>query len=178
MSRLMTAAVLLAACAPCALAQPQAPVEIPIGMPDTRRIESFANGDIRHSRSSDIYFFVVQATDKSGHFWLQCERRGPFTVAISMVGAGEKLQRSQRVSIKADDGPARRLDLVVFENFVAIATRHEGKPDENATIFMDALAAAKQTFTVSYAGESHDFDAAPLQEPRARFMALCGQQKS
>jgi hypothetical protein len=153
----------------------QAPTEIPIGLPDTQRIETFANGDIRHSRASDIYFFVVQATDKTGQFWLQCERRGPFTVAVAMVGGGEQRQRSQRVTVQADQNPPRRLDLVVFENFVAIATRHEGKPDENASVFMDALSSARKTFTVSYGGSSHDFDVGDLQAPRARFLALCRQ---
>jgi hypothetical protein len=164
----------LAAAATSALAQ----ANIPIGLPDTRRLESFANGDIRHSRSADIYFLVVQADDAAGQFWLQCERRGPFTVAVAMVGAGEKPQRSQAVTIRADNGTARRLDLVVFENFVAIATRHEGKPDENASVFMDMLQSAKRTFTISYAGVSHDFDMRHVSAPKARFQALCRQQKS
>jgi hypothetical protein len=152
--------------------------DIPIGLPDTRRIETFANGDIRHSSSADVYFLVVQATDKAGQFWLQCERRGPFTVAVAMVGAGERPQKSQLITIRADQGAARGLHLVVFENFVAIATRHEGKPDENATIFLDLLQNAKQTFTIAYAGESHDFDTSHLSAPRMRFMTLCRQQKS
>jgi hypothetical protein len=162
---------------PPAFAQTPAPAEIPIGLPDTRRLESFANGDIRHSPGADIYFFVVQASDRSGQFWLQCDRRGPFTVAIAMVGTGEQRQRSQRVTVQPDQGPPRRLDLVVFENFVAIASRLDGKPDENASVFMDALTAARKTFTISYGGSSHDFDVAPMQEPRTRFLALCRQQK-
>ena len=75
-------ATLIAALTPQASAQTAAPTEIPIGLPDTRRIESFANGDIRHSPVADIYFLVVQASDKTGQFWLQCERRGPFTVDL------------------------------------------------------------------------------------------------
>jgi hypothetical protein len=151
---------------------------VPIGLPDTRRIEAFANGDIRHSAAADVYFLVVQAKDESTQFWLQCEKRGPFTVAIAMVGVGDKLQKSQLVTIQADRGTAKRLNLVVFENFVAIATRHEGKADENASIFLDALRAAKKTFTVSYAGESHDFEVSHLAAPHARFLAMCRQHAS
>jgi hypothetical protein len=157
-----------------AVAQP----DIPIGLPDTRRLETFGNGDIRHSATADTYFMVVQATDEAGKFWLQCERRGPFTVAVAMVGDTDRRQRSKVVSIRADDGEPRRLNLVVFENFVAIATRYEGKPDENASIFMNTLQGAKKTLTIAYGSESHNFDISHLSEPRARFMALCQRQKS
>ena len=149
---------------------------VPIGLPDTRRIEAFSNGDIRHSSSADVYFMVVQATDNAGQFWLQCEKRGPFTVAVAMVGATDKLQRSQVVTIRPDGGATRKLDLIVFENFVAIATRFEGKADENASVFMDTLNSAKQTFTIGYAGVSHDFEVSHLSAPRARFQALCTRQ--
>ncbi len=159
-----------------ALAQPAG--EIPLGLPDTRRIERFANGDIRYSPAAGVYFLVVRATDQSGQFWLQCERRGPFTVAIALVGAGERPQRSQLVAIQADGGRVRRLDLVVFENFVALATRHEGKPTENASIFMEVLESAERTFTVSYGGTSHDFDVGELAGPRSRFLELCRQTAS
>jgi hypothetical protein len=168
----------LAAFASSAVAQSDIPTDIPIGLADTHRIETFANGDIRHSRSADIYFMVVQATDKAGQFWLQCERRGPFTVSVAMVGVTDRVQRSQQVSIRADDGPTRKLDLIVFQNFVAIAMRHEGRPDENTSVFMDMLQSAKQTFTIAYADESHNFDIRSLSAPRARFLALCRQQKS
>lgn len=166
----------LATCADGALAQ-QKQQNVPVGLPDTRKLESFANGDIRHSTAADVYFLVVQATDDAGQFWLQCERRGPFTVAVAMVGAGDKLQKSQVVSIQSDGGAVRQLNLIVFENFVAIATRYEGRPDENASIFMDALQSAKKTFTIAYAGSSHDFDVSQLSAPHTRFQALCRQQK-
>jgi len=123
-----------AALAASALAQQSG---VPIGLPDTRRIEAFSNGDIRHSSSADVYFMVVQATDNAGQFWLQCEKRGQFTVAVAMIGATDKLQRSQVVTIRPDDGAVRKLDLIVFENFVAIATRFEGRADENASVFME-----------------------------------------
>jgi hypothetical protein len=176
MTRLIMTAAICAAMASAALGQTPAPAELPIGLPDTKRLETFANGDIRHSPASDTYFFVVQASDKAGQFWLQCEKRGPFTVAISMVGGGEQRQRSQRVTVQADQSAPRRMDFVVFDNFVAIASRHEGKPDENASIFMEALNAAKKTFTVSYPGSSHNFDVGPMEAPRGRFLARCRQQ--
>jgi hypothetical protein len=179
MTRLTTIVAICAAMASPAMAQAPAavpaPAEIPIALPDTKRIESFANGDIRHSPASDTYFFVVQASDKAGQFWLQCEKRGPFTIAIAMVGGGEQRQRSQRITVQADQSAPRRMDFVVFDNFVAIASRHEGKPDENASIFMEALNAAKKTFTVSYPGSSHDFDVGPMEAPRGRFLARCRQ---
>lgn len=164
-------ALMLLAVPAAVSAQPDG--EMPLGFSNTRRIESFANGDIRHSPASDIYFFVVGATDKSGRFWLQCERRGPFTVAIALAGAGDKPQRSQLVTLRADGGPPRTLDLVVFDNFVAIASRHEGKPTENASIFMQMLEGAQRTFTVSYGGQSHEFDVGGLAAPRKRFLELC-----
>src|SRR4029079_3953972 len=74
-----------------ALAQP----DIPIGLPDTRRLEAFANGDIRPRAPADTYCMVVQATDEAGKFWLQCERRGPFTVAVALVGTTDQRQRSK-----------------------------------------------------------------------------------
>ena len=165
-------AVALSASATIACAQSG----VPIGLPDTSRIESFANGDIRYSASASVYFLVVQATDESTQFWLQCEKRGPLTVAVAMVGGGDRPQRSQMVTIQADRGAAKRLSLIVFENFVALATRFEGKADENASVFLDALQSAKKTFTISYAGESHDFEVSQLAGPHERFMKLCKQQ--
>ena len=58
------------------------------------------------------------------------------------------------------------------------AMRYEGKSDENASVFLDALQAAKKTFTISYAGESHDFEVSHLAAPHARFLAMCRQHAS
>lgn len=170
--------IILAAALSAATASAFAQSGVPIGLPDTRKIETFANGDIRYSAAASVYFLVVQAVDESTQFWLQCEKRGPLTVAIAMVGTGDKLQRSQMVSIQADGGAAKRLSLIVFENFVALATRFEGKADENASVFLDALQSAKKTFTIAYAGESHDFEVSNLTGPHDRFLKLCKQQAS
>ena len=172
MFRRIILAVALSASAGVAFAQSG----VPIGLPDTRRIETFVNGDIRYSASASVYFLVVQATDESTQFWLQCEKRGPLTIAVAMVGGGDRPQRSQMVTIQADRGAAKRLSLVVFENFVALATRLDGKPDENASVFLDALRSAKKTFTISYADESHDFEVGHLPGPHERFLQLCKQQ--
>src|ERR1700709_1768223 len=107
-------------------------------------IESFENGEIRNVPDIGSYLMVLRATDNVGQFWLQCQRKSALSVAIRMDGqAGRgQLRKGRAVSVSADDTPSKEIQFVVFEDFVAVADVHEGKNDESAVIFLDALSRA------------------------------------
>ena len=81
--------------------------------------------------------------------------------------------RSFPVTIWSDGRSRHELNLLVFEDFVAVALDYEGGRNDKLATFLDVLQAAKQTFAISHGGHTFEFDVAKLPAAQARFMLLC-----
>ena len=138
----------------------------------------YGNWTIREDLTNNGYVLIGQSSDdKQGQLWLQCDQKGTLTLLVPMFGrpTSESWQRSQIVNVRSDDFAPRQFGLIVFQNFVAMATKTEQERTGDVTAFMSAVGAAKRTFVLSFDQTSYEFDVAQLPAARTRFAELCNR---
>jgi hypothetical protein len=142
-----------------------------------RLLDTFGKWEIRKGLTHNTYLLIGESIrDGEGHFWLHCDQNNLITVAVPLVErAGSDHLRSHAITIRSDTGLSRAMSLVVFENFVAVATEYHGGRNDKVADFLDVLRTAKETVTISYAHRSFDYDVAYLPAAQARFHELCHQ---
>ena len=140
-------------------------------------LDTFGKWQIRKGLDNNTYLLIGESTgDGAGHFWLHCDQNHLMTVAVPLAERdGQERLRSHAVTIRADTGAERAMDLIVFESFVAVAIDYEGGPNNKVADFIDVLRAAKATVTISYANKTFEYDVTQLPTAEARFLQLCNQ---
>jgi hypothetical protein len=151
------------------------------GDPETFRqgllVDTFGRWQIREGLANNTYLLIGESTGNAeGHFWLHCDKNHLVTVAVPLADrTGQERLRSFAVTIRADTGAERAMDLIVFESFVAVAVDYEGGHNNKVADFIDVLRAAKETVTISYADRTFEYDVTQLPAAQARFLQLCNQ---
>jgi hypothetical protein len=140
-------------------------------------VDTFGRWQIREGLANNTYLLIGESTGNAeGHFWLHCDKNHLVTVAVPLADrTGQERLRSFAVTIRADTGAERALDLIVFESFVAVAVDYEGGHNEKVADFIDVLRAAKETATISHADRTFEYDVTQLAAAQARFLQLCNQ---
>jgi hypothetical protein len=143
-------------------------------------VASFGNWEIRKGLIDNTYLLIGESNGEGeGHFWLHCDQNNMITVAVPLADyTGREGLRSHAITIRADTGAKRALDLVVFESLVAVALDYSGGRNDKITDFIDVLRAAKETVTISYAHRTFAYDVTQLPAAQARFLGLCRETRS
>jgi hypothetical protein len=141
---------------------------------DQTQVDSFDNWEISRGLQQHSYLLIAQSRDHDGRFWLNCDSNGFFNVAIPVENKdGRDRLRSFTVIISSDRRDRHELNLVVFENFIAVALDYEGGRSDKLATFLETLRTSEQTFTISYGGRVFEFDTAKFPAAQARFAQLC-----
>jgi hypothetical protein len=141
---------------------------------DELQLGSFENWEINQGLHEHSYLLIAQSRDHDGRFWLSCDSNGSFNVAIPVENKdGRDRLRSFTVNISSDGRNRHELNLVVFENFIAVALDYEGGRSGKLATFMETLRTSEQTFTISYGDRVFEFDTAKFPAAQVRFAQLC-----
>ena len=140
-------------------------------------LDTFGKWQIHKGLVNNTYLLIGESTGTgAGHFWLHCDQNHLMTVAVPLAERdGQERLRSHAVTIRADTGAERAMDLIVFESFVAVAIDYEGGHNNKVADFIDVLRAAKETVTISYANKTFEYDVTQLPTAEARFLQLCNR---
>jgi hypothetical protein len=143
-------------------------------------LDTFGKWQIRKGLIDNTYLLIGESTgDGAGHFWLHCDQNHLMTVAVPLAERnGRDRLRSHALTIRADTGAERVMNLVVFESFVAVAIEYGGGRNEKITDFFEVLRAAKGSITISYAHKTFEYDVTQLPAAHARFLELCDQRSA
>ena len=140
-----------------------------------RLLDTFGKWQIRKGLVANSYLLIGRSgSDGKRQFWLHCDQHNLMTVAVPLMElSGSDHLRSYKIAIRSYTGRERELDLIVFENFVAVAVGYEGGGNNKVADFLDVLRASNQTVTISYGDKSFEYDVKGLPAAQARFQELC-----
>ena len=142
------------------------------------QVISFDNWEIRQGLVENSYLLIGRSRAENGHFWLNCDSNGLVNVAVPLLERnGRDRLRSLPITVWSDDQKRQELNLIVFENFVAVALEHGGARNDKLEFFLNTLQTAKRTFAISYNDRIFEYDVAKLPAARARFAQLCSRQQ-